>query len=152
VVGRLYKRATEPPWAETAVRNRPSHGSAERGYDRRSVFLYGSGVATFDALLTALDLDNYRRGKEFERLVEWFLRNAPEYQGLLSKVWLWDDWPDRPSRDLGIDLVAEARDGSLWAIQAKAYAAHGTVTKADIDSFLSASASRSFSYRLLIAA
>jgi predicted helicase len=151
VVGRLYKRATEPPWAETAVRNRPSHGSAERGYDRRSVFLYGSGVATFDALLTALDLDNYRRGKEFERIVEWFLRTAPEYQGLLSKVWLWDDWPDRPSRDLGIDLVAQARDGGLWAIQAKAYAAHGTVTKADVDSFLSASASRRFSYRLLVA-
>ena len=93
----------------------------------------------------------YRRGKQFERIVEWFLTHAPEYETQLRRVWLWDDWPDRPSQDLGIDLVAETHSGALWAIQAKAYAPDYSVTKQDMDSFLAASASRRFSYRLLVA-
>jgi len=35
--------------------------------------------------------------------------------------------------DAGIDLVAQANDGTLWAIQAKAYAPDNTVTKHDVD-------------------
>jgi superfamily II DNA or RNA helicase len=108
-------------------------------------------VAGLDELLARLDSDDYRRGKQFERIVKWYLDHAPEYETLLRAVWLWDDWPDRRSRDLGIDLVAEARDGGLWAIQAKAYVPDHSVTKRDVDSFLSASASPRFSYRLLVA-
>jgi predicted helicase len=106
-------------------------------------------MAGLDQLLNTLDPGEYRRGRQFERIVQWFLTNAPEYRGNLDRVWLWDDWPDRPSKDLGIDLVAKQRDGGLWAIQAKAYQADNSVTKRDIDSFLSASASRRFVYRLL---
>jgi superfamily II DNA or RNA helicase len=108
-------------------------------------------VGDLDSLIRRLDPDEYRRGKQFERIVEWFLAHAPEYETQLRKVWLWDDWPDRPSQDLGIDLVAEARGGDLWAIQAKAYGPDSSVTKRDMDSFLSASGSRRFSYRLLVA-
>ena len=108
-------------------------------------------VASLEHLLGGLDPDAYRRGKQFERIVEWFLTHAPEYETQLRRVWLWDDWPDRPSQDLGIDLVAEARSGSFWAIQAKRYAPDYSVTKHDLDSFLAASASRRFSYRLLVA-
>jgi predicted helicase len=108
-------------------------------------------VAGLEGLLAGLDPDEYRRGKQFERIVEWFLTHAPEYQAQLRRVWLWDDWPDRPSQDLGIDLMAEARSGDVWAIQAKAYAPDYSVTKRDLDSFLAASASRRFSYRLLVA-
>ena len=77
--------------------------------------------------------------------------HAPEYRGRLRRVWLWDDWPDRPSRDLGIDLVAEDSGGGVWAIQAKAYGPDYSVTKRDVDSFLAASSSKRFSYRLLVA-
>jgi superfamily II DNA or RNA helicase len=108
-------------------------------------------VASLESLIGGLDPDEYRRGKQFERIVEWFLTHAPEYQTQLRRVWLWDDWPDRPSQDLGIDLVAEAHSGGVWAIQAKAYASEYSVTKRDMDSFLAASASRRFSYRLLVA-
>jgi predicted helicase len=79
-------------------------------------------VADLVSLIGRLDPNEYRRGKQFEQIVEWFLTHAPEYATQVRWVWLWDDWPDRPSRDLGIDLVAEARNGDLWAIQAKAYA------------------------------
>jgi predicted helicase len=66
-------------------------------------------------LLASLD----SRGRDFERLCRWLLSNAPEYRSQLRQVWLWDDWPDRRGRDIGIDLVAEDSDGGLWAVQAK---------------------------------
>jgi len=49
------------------------------------------------------------------------MRNAPEYRRKFRRVWLWSAWPDAWAADAGIDLVAEEHDGSLWAIQAKAY-------------------------------
>jgi predicted helicase len=109
------------------------------------------GVTGLDELLSRLDPDDRRRGKQFEQIVKWFLTHAPEYSVQLRHVWLWDDWPERPSRDLGIDLVAETCTAELWAIQAKAYATAYSVTKHDVDSFLSASASHRFSFRLLVA-
>ena len=47
--------------------------------------------------------------------------------------------------------MAQAKDGTLWAIQAKAYAPDNAVTKKDMDSFLSESARAEFDHRLLIA-
>jgi predicted helicase len=46
--------------------------------------------------------------------------------------------------------VVETVSGQLWAVQCKGYAATGSVTKADIDSFLSASATGEFAQRLLV--
>jgi predicted helicase len=67
-------------------------------------------------------------------------------------VWLWKEWPGRWSdREAGIDLVAEAHDRTLWAIQAKAYDSKYSIKKTDVDSFLSESARAMFSFRLLIA-
>ena len=41
--------------------------------------------------------------------------------------------------------------GKLWAIQAKAYSPHVRITKKDVDTFLSESSRKAFSFRLLIA-
>ena len=90
-------------------------------------------------------------GRDFERLCKWLLENVPEYGSKLTQVWLWDDWPARRGRDMGIDLVAQDREGGLWAIQAKHYDPAYSIKKADLDSFLSASSRAEFSYRLLIA-
>ena len=80
------------------------------------------------------------------------LENAPEYAARLERVWLWADWPGRGGRiDAGIDLVAQERDGGLWAVQAKHYDPQYAIKKADLDSFLSESSRREFTYRLLIA-
>ena len=108
-------------------------------------------VPDFASLLAALESEAVPRGIQFERLCRWLLVSAPEYRHLLEEVWLWNDWPGRRGRDTGIDLVARARDGGLWAIQAKAYHRDYYVTKQDLDSFLSASARQEFSFRLLIA-
>ena len=103
------------------------------------------------ALLAQLPDEKYARGRRFEQLCKWFLRADPVYAGRLRDVWLWDEWPGRWGADAGIDLVAAAVTGELWAIQAKAYDPRYAVTKADVDTFLSESARPAFSFRLLIA-
>jgi len=112
-----------------------------------------AAVADLETLISKLDPHKHTKGRQFERIVQWFLTHAPEYQAQLSQVWLWEDWPDRPyTKDLGIDLVAKARSGGIWAIQVKAKtSAHSSVTKREMDSFLAASASSDYSYRLLVA-
>ena len=108
-------------------------------------------MATFSDLFARLDPDPRVRGKQFEHVCKWFLTNDPTYKNTLRRVWLWSEWTGRWGGDAGIDLVAEDHDGRLWAIQAKAYAAENTVTKADVDKFLAESSRAVFSYRLLIA-
>jgi predicted helicase len=113
-------------------------------------------MSSLQALLAQLPQDADAKGRAFERLVKWFLENAPEYKALLKKVHHWGSSPHRWGRDTGIDLTAEAYDGTLWAIQAKAYDASYYVTKQDVDKFLSESGRRprgrpSFDVKLLVA-
>ncbi len=79
-------------------------------------------------------------GDKFERLIAHYLLTDPQYTGLFDGVWLWPEWPDRWSADVGIDLVARERaSGDYWAIQCKFYLETHTLQKADIDSFFTAS-------------
>lgn len=67
------------------------------------------------------------KGKVFERLAQLYLQTRPEYVSALRHTWrVQVDLPRRireklhlPVRDEGIDLIAEARDGTYWAIQCK---------------------------------
>lgn len=90
-------------------------------------------------------------GHDFEWVCQWYLEHAPLYRGKFRKVWRWSSWPDRWGPDCGVDLIAETHDGKLWAVQAKAVAADRSITKAEVDSFLSESNRREIAYRLLIA-
>jgi len=108
-------------------------------------------MGTFQDLIATLPEDSNEKGLAFERLCKWLLENDPFYTSRIRKVWLWDEWHGRWGPDAGIDLVAEENDGSLWAIQSKAYAETTSVTKADVDSFLSESNREQFKFRLLIA-
>jgi predicted helicase len=101
-------------------------------------------------LLAQLDPDDRIRGRQFERLCRWYLRNSPRYR--FKHIWRWPDWPDRWAGDeAGIDLIAEQHDGGLWAIQAKAYDPTYWIKKRDVDSWLSESNRPEFVYRLLLA-
>ena len=108
-------------------------------------------MATFVELRERFSDDVQKRGKQFERVCKWFLETDPRYSDRLVKVWLWDDWPGRWGPDCGIDLVAEDRDGKNWAIQAKCYDPKYSVTKNDVDKFLSESTNENIHHRLLIA-
>src|SRR5438132_3078439 len=69
-------------------------------------------------LLSGLSPEPRARGRQFERVCKWLLMNAPMYRSFVRRVWLWDEWPGRWGIDAGIDLVAETRDRTLWAVQA----------------------------------
>jgi len=104
----------------------------------------------FEELFSHLSSDSHQKGRSFEEVSKWWLTNDEMWSSLIRQVWLWDEWPDRTTRDLGIDLVAEGFDGANWAVQCKAYHPDSSLKKSDIDSFLSASSQKQFSNRLLI--
>jgi predicted helicase len=94
-------------------------------------------------------------GTAFEKLAKVFLENDATQTQQYSKVWTYTDWAkDRKGysdRDIGIDLVAELRDGSGYcAIQCKCYQPEHSISKADLDSFISASSTSDFTRLLLI--
>lgn len=91
-------------------------------------------------------LDKRDQGDKFERLILNFIRTDPEWVARFSDVWLWQDWPERGTRtDTGIDLVARYRDqDGLAAIQCKFYDPAHKASKADLDTFLSASGGEQF--------
>jgi predicted helicase len=108
-------------------------------------------MATFTELLARLGPSPQDKGDQFEHICKWFLENEPGYRSQLKRVWLWAEWPDAWAPDAGIDLVAKAASGDLWAVQAKAYSEDHSITKRDVDTFLSESSRPQFAFRLLIA-
>lgn len=102
-------------------------------------------------LLTQLAKDNSTlRGIQFESIVRFWLQADPVYAPQVGRIWRWEQWPGADGPDMGVDLVVETVTGALWAVQCKGYAATSSVTKAGIDSFLSASATGEFARRLLV--
>ena len=75
------------------------------------------------------------KGPEFEKYLKRILEIAPEFRSQFKKVWLWEDYPDRRGADLGIDLVAENKQGERVAIQAKCYAPNGSLTWRELSTF-----------------
>ncbi|MFH2066497.1 MAG: DEAD/DEAH box helicase family protein [Pseudomonadota bacterium] len=72
------------------------------------------------------NLKTKEKGDAFELLVKYYLLIEHRYSSLLKNVWLLNEVPisvhkklNLPNPDEGIDLIAEAKDGKFWAIQAK---------------------------------
>jgi hypothetical protein len=97
------------------------------------------------------DAEGNLYSRDFEWICKWYLENAPIYRGKFKKVWPFRKWPQCWGPDCGVDVIAEAHDGKIWAVQAKAFIAGNTVTKAKVDSFLSETSRSEISQRLLIA-
>ena len=106
---------------------------------------------SFNSLLSSMSPDPLTRGMEFERLVKWWLTQDPIWSRKIKNVWLWDEWPEYPGRNIGIDLVDEMTDGTLCAVQAKCFDENRDIPKSELDSFISAASPRTFQHRLLVA-
>ena len=106
------------------------------------------------------------KGDLFERLMCQVLAIASPYSERFSKVQLYKDWAvEHPecapnARDIGIDLVATLiepewkgpnKEARYCAIQCKFYDQDSSVPKAEVDSFISASSTKYFAERLLVA-
>ncbi len=106
------------------------------------------------------------KGDLFELLMCQVLAIASPYSERYTKVQLYKDWAaEHPAcvpnaRDIGIDLVATLiesewqgpnKEARYCAIQCKFYEQDSSVPKAEIDSFISASSTKYFAERLLVA-
>ena len=104
--------------------------------------------------LRSLSDSEAKKGRLFERLMKKFFAADPLYKERFADVWLWSEWADRRSdfdgTDIGIDLVAEERDGDFCAIQCKFYSESTRISKAHLDSFISASARKPFVSRIVV--
>ena len=125
----------------------------DEGANERQPTTIGEAIARIREMpLTARDM-----GARFEALVRRTLPTLPEYE--ISQVWSFQEWPERErllgrgAVDLGIDLVAELKQGGYAAIQCKCWEESRTVQSNDIDSFLLDSApanGREFSFSLIL--
>ena len=106
-------------------------------------------------------LDSYRadtlgerdKGTAFEKLIVAWLTEDPVQSRRFKNAELWSDWAKdrgRDRTDIGIDLVATRHDGGLVAVQCKFLDSNRSVSKKDIDSFISASAQPIFSERMIV--
>ena len=95
-----------------------------------------------------------RVGQAFEKLIKKYFLEDPLYKRRFTEVYLWSEWaqlrPEFDGTDIGIDLVAEEREGGYCAIQCKCYAAETRITKKDVDTFISASAREPFTSRIFV--
>ena len=96
----------------------------------------------------------YLVGNEFERLMKQYLSIDPLYKERFTDVYLWKEWAalhtEYDATDIGIDLVARESNGEYCAIQCKCFSEDTRVSKRQIDSFISASASELFTKRILV--
>ena len=96
----------------------------------------------------------HEQGRWFERVMKKFFAEDPLYQARFSSVRLWTEWaagrPGFDGRDTGVDLVAEERAGGHCAIQCKCHAPGTRISKAHLDSFISASARKPFTARIVV--
>jgi predicted helicase len=114
-----------------------------------------AGMATLTEVIAAIRAvpgAHRDRGTLFEQLTAEYLRRDPVFAQRFDAVWMWTDWPGRgAATDTGIDLVARESDGSgLCAIQCKLYDPAHQVSKADVDTFFTASGKQGFTSRLIV--
>jgi predicted helicase len=102
--------------------------------------------------LRASSLSKVEQGTKFERLMKAFLTTDPVYAEQFKEVWLWAEWPGNGGKhDTGVDLVALDRLTGLYvAVQCKFYDPDHTISKDDVDTFLSASGKVGFVERIFV--
>lgn len=80
------------------------------------------------------------QGTKFEKLMQRYFLTSPLYSEIYEQVWLWSEFPYANTHDIGIDLVAKVCDkDEFYAIQCKFYDVNNSVSKDDVDTFISAS-------------
>ena len=115
--------------------------------------LTGGFQQTLDRIRSIAETEA-RKGRIFERLMKTYFSKDPLYSDRFSQVQLWPEWAERQPHfdgtDIGIDLVAEEREGGVCAIQCKCYAPGTRISKVHLDSFIAASARDPFTSRIVV--
>ena len=108
-------------------------------------------MATFKQFISMFSTNRNKKGEQFEHFVKEFLKSdLYNWKSKVKTVWPFKDAPINWGTDRGTDLIFEDFEGRYWAVQAKNYASEHSVTKEDVDSFLSDSNRSIIHKRLLI--
>jgi len=114
-------------------------------------------MLTIDDLLAsyrAAAITQKEKGTYFERLCVAYLTHDPVQAQQYDSAMPWAEWAKAHGwngKDIGIDLVAKLKDHDGYAaIQCKFYDPKHKIAKADIDSFLAASAKEPFQRRVVM--
>ena len=82
------------------------------------------------------------KGDVFERLTQVYLLTMPEYQSIISNVWLNYEVPrnilkklNLPSEDFGVDLIAKTKRNEYWTIQCKFKSTNNALTYKELSTF-----------------
>jgi len=99
--------------------------------------------------------NDHELGLAFERICKIFFEKDATQTQEYSQIWHYKDWAKQNSgyseTDIGIDLVAKLRNHEGYcAIQCKCYQSEYSISKSDIDSFISASSTSDFTRLVLI--
>ena len=86
-----------------------------------------SSWTEFEQALGAFGSDrNHEKGRAFEELTRLYLLTEPIFATKLEKVWHHSNVPQKivdelglQRPEIGVDLIAQAKDGTYWAIQCK---------------------------------
>ncbi|MCX5615716.1 DEAD/DEAH box helicase family protein [Bombella sp. TMW 2.2559] len=114
-------------------------------------------LKSFETDSTGRQISQRDKGTSFEKLALIYFQNEPKFKRLFSEVLTFGEWvkkyvPDCSGRDTGVDLVGVMRDGSGFeAIQAKFYSSNHTISKKELDSFVTASNRLEFTSRRIVA-
>jgi len=77
-------------------------------------------MPTIWTIWSQLSTASHQKGKDFEKLVKWFLLNDPKWSKkfLNKRVFLWNESPYAWGKDNGVDLIGEDADGytESWTI------------------------------------
>ena len=98
-------------------------------------------MTNFDAVLDDIRgraLDQFAKGKAFERLIQKWLMADPVQARRFQYVQSGEEWRVErglQKQDIGTDLIGTLKDGGCVAIQAKLYE-KSSITKKDLDSFI----------------
>ena len=97
-------------------------------------------------------LNNRDLGDRFERLICRYLELDPQYSERFSNVWMFNEWPRKgETGDIGVDIVAEEEaTGEFVGIQCKFCDPSSTLSKPDIDSFVSALGKKLFTSGIIV--
>ncbi|STO63560.1 type III restriction protein res subunit [Haemophilus parahaemolyticus] len=129
------------------------HSTAQHSTAQHSTAQQGLSLLLAD--FQQHSLSEREKGTYFENLIQLYLQNEPFYSIYYKEVLTFKDWiekyyPNLSSNDTGIDLVAVTHDGENHAIQCKNYAQDHRISKADIDSFFTASGKSYFQHRIIV--
>lgn len=93
------------------------------------------------AYVKGLSRNTSEQGTWFENFIKYIFLTSPIYQEMYENIWTWNEFPYNGGRhDFGIDLVAKVKDlDEYYAIQCKFYDEDHSVSKSDVDTFLTAS-------------